>query len=217
MNRRKMSALDPLARQLTLSVEPPSLADTASDRERLVRALRPHLGDRTPAFALNALRGLGHAMRSGDWQVTVTLADVDDQPWIVHIEPGAVTERCLGLAVDVGTTTISMELVDLVTGEVLGTRLAYNDQRRFGADITSRLMHAEKRNGLAELHAAVLTTLNGLVDELTGAIGVTRQMIRAIACAGNTTMRASVTRCRSSTSTCSIRPARPCLPRHHCR
>lgn len=183
-----MNALDPLACQLTLTVESPSLADTASDRDRLVRALCQHLGDRTPGFALNALRSLGHALRNGDWQVTVTLVDMDDQPWIVSIEPGVVTDRCLGLAVDVGTTTVSMQAVDLATGEVLGTRLAYNGQRQFGADITSRLMHAEKHNGLAELREAVLTTLDGLVDELTGAIGVTRQVIRAVACAGNTSM-----------------------------
>lgn len=182
------NVLSPLARRLTLTVDKPSLADTASDRERLARALQMHLADRTPGFALNALRALGSALRKGEWQVTVTVVDVDDQPWIVDVEPGVVTERCVGLAVDVGTTTISMEVVDLATGEVLGTRLAYNDQRRFGADVTSRLMHAEKRNGLAELHAEVLTTLNHLVDELTGATGVTRQEIRAAACAGNTIM-----------------------------
>ena len=173
---------------MTLTVEPPSLADTASDRERLARALRPHLGDRVPAFTLNALRSLGHVLRAGDWQVTATVVDVDDQPWIVSVTPGVAADRCLGLAVDVGTTTISMEVVDLTTGEVLGAGLAYNGQRQFGMDITSRLMHAEKRDGLVELHAAVLTTLNGLVDELTGAIGASRQEIRAAVCAGNTTM-----------------------------
>lgn len=179
---------DPLARRLTLTVDRPSLADTVSDRERLVRALRTHLADRTPGFALNALRALGSALRKGEWQVTVTLVDMEAQPWVVSVEPGLVTDRCLGLAVDVGTTTVSMQVVDLATGEVLGTRLAYNGQRQFGTDITSRLMHAERRNGLAELHEAVLITLNGLVDELIGATGATRQEIRAAACAGNTSM-----------------------------
>ena len=180
--------LDPLARQLTLAVEPPSLADTASDRERLERAFRSHLGGQVPRFALSALRALGPTLRRGNWQVTVTLAEVDDEPWVIGVESGGAGRRCLGLAVDVGTTTVSMELLDLTTGETLGTRLAYNGQRAFGSDVTSRLMYAEKPGGLTELQETVVATLSALINELAGATGVDREEIRAVACAGNTVM-----------------------------
>ncbi len=177
-----------LARRLTVGVDPPTLADTASDRARLERALHPHLGGQAAHFTLSALRALGSALRRGNWQVTVTLAEVEGAPWIVAVEPGEARSRCLGLAVDVGTTTVSMELIDLVDGPSLGTRMTYNGQRAFGADVTSRLIHAEKPGGLAELHEAVVTTLNALIDHLTDETGTSRNDIWAVACAGNTIM-----------------------------
>lgn len=180
--------LDPLVRKLSLKVEAPSLDDTASDWERLQRALRLRFPERPLHINLDALLELGPALRRGNWQVTVTLAEVDGEPWVIVVEPGEAGGRCLGLAVDVGTTTVSMELLDLTTGKSLGTSQAYNGQRLFGADVTSRLMHAEKPGGLTELHETVLATLNELVDELTGAAGMAREEIWAVTCAGNTTM-----------------------------
>jgi uncharacterized 2Fe-2S/4Fe-4S cluster protein (DUF4445 family) len=180
--------LDPLVRKLSLKVEAPSLDDTASDWERLQRALRPRFPDRPLRINLDAMLELGPALRRGDWQATVTLAEVEDEPWVIRVGPGEVGGHCLGLAVDVGTTTVSMELVDLDTGDTVDTRLAYNGQRLFGADVTSRLMHAEKPGGLTELHETVLATLNELIDELTGAAGMAREDIWAVACAGNTIM-----------------------------
>jgi len=180
--------LDPLVRRLSLKVETPSLDDTASDWERLQRALRPRFPDRSLHINLDALLELGSALRRGGWQVTVTLAEVENEPWVIRVGPGEVGGRCLGLAVDVGTTTVSIELVDLDTGDTVDTRLAYNGQRLFGADVTSRLMHAEKPGGLTELHETVLATLNELIDELTGAAGMARKEIWAVACAGNTIM-----------------------------
>ncbi len=180
--------MDPLVRRLAITVELPSLTDTASDQDRLARALAPWLGGQTPRFALPALRDLGSALRRSDWHVTVSVADVDGTPWAVTVEPGQAAGRCLGLAIDVGTTTVSAEIVDLANGETLDVRLAYNGQRVFGADVTSRLMQAEKPGGLRELHDAVLATLTGLVEELVEAAAVERTDIHAVACAGNTVM-----------------------------
>jgi uncharacterized 2Fe-2S/4Fe-4S cluster protein (DUF4445 family) len=182
------TTLDPLVHRLTLTVPPPSLADTVSDRERLEGALYAHLPDARPRFTLTALQAAGPALRRGDWRATLTLADVEGQWWVTAIEPGESNRRCLGLAVDVGTTTVSMEVVDVVTGEVLGSRSAPNRQRQFGTDVTSRLIHAERPGGLDELHQAVLATLDGLAEELVSEAGVQRREIQAVVCAGNTIM-----------------------------
>lgn len=182
------NGMGPLVRRLAIMVEQPSLTDTASDQERLARALAPWQGGQTPRFALSALRELASALRSSDWHVTVSVVDVDGTPWVVTVEPGQAPGRCLGLAIDIGTTTVSAEIIDLVSGETLDVRLAYNGQRVFGADVTSRLMQAEKPGGLQELHDAILATLTELVDELVNATGVERTDIHAVACAGNTVM-----------------------------
>lgn len=182
------NGIGPLVRRLAITVEMPSLTDTASDQERLARAISPRLGGQTPRFALPALRDLGSALRKGDWQVTVSVADVDGTPWVVAVEPGPAAGRCLGLAIDIGTTTVSAEIIDILSGETLDVRLAYNGQRVFGADITSRLMQAERPGGLLELRDAILATLTELVKELVEATAVKRSDIHAVACAGNTVM-----------------------------
>jgi uncharacterized 2Fe-2S/4Fe-4S cluster protein (DUF4445 family) len=163
--------LDPLARRLAVSLDPPSLQDTASDQERLTRSLTPWLVSHTPRYTLPALRSLGRAVRTGGWQAAVTVADLDRTPWVMAVQPGQSAGRCLGLAVDVGTTTVAAELVDLANGATLAADQAYNGQKVFGADITSRLMQAEKPGGVQALHDALLATLDGLVTALATAAG----------------------------------------------
>ena len=180
--------LDPLARRLAVALDPPSLQDTASDQERLTRSLTPWLGGQTPRYALPALRSLGRAVRADAWQAVVTVADLDGTPWVMAVQPGQSAGRCLGLAVDVGTTTVAAELVDLASGATLAAEQAYNGQRAYGADITSRLMQAEKPGGVLALHDALLATLDGLTTALATAAGVERSDIHAVVCAGNTAM-----------------------------
>jgi uncharacterized 2Fe-2S/4Fe-4S cluster protein (DUF4445 family) len=179
----------PLVSTLVLTVSTPSLEDTASDCDRLGRVLAPKSPDgQAPRITLAALRSLSAALRQGGWQVSVELAEIDGEPWVIGVAPGASDGRYLGLAVDVGTTSLETELVDLATGEVLDTRLAYNGQRQFGTDITSRLLQAEKRGGVAALHAALVETLNGMIAQACRAADVAQEEIQALACAGNTTM-----------------------------
>ena len=181
--------LDALVRRVSLTIDPPSLGDTASDWERLARALRPHLDDRPLEPTLAALRDLGPALRRGEWRVAVTLADVGDAWRVVRVEPADAATRPLGLAIDLGTTTVVAELVDAETGAVLASRLAYNAQRQFGVDVTSRMMHAEKPGGLAALRQAALDTLNELIAALCAEARVEPRDIAAAVVAGNTIMQ----------------------------
>jgi len=164
--------LDALVRCVSVTIAPPSLGDTASDWERVARALRLHLDDRPPEPTLAALRDLGPALRRGEWRVAVTLADAGGAWRAVRVGPAGAVTRPFGLAIDLGTTTVVGELVDAETGAVLASRLAYNAQRQFGVDVTSRMMHAEKPGGLMALRQAALGTLNELVAALCAEAGV---------------------------------------------
>ncbi len=188
---------DALVQQILLTVEPPSLNDTASDWQRVERSLRAQLPDRPVALTLTALGDLGHALRQGDWQIVVTVADVGDAWRVIQIAPAHSVPRLLGLAIDLGTTTVVAELVDLTSGAVLGTRLAYNAQRDFGIDVTARMMHAEKLGGLLALREAVRRTVNDLIMSLCidGSTerspslgGIDAGQIAAVVIAGNTIM-----------------------------
>jgi uncharacterized 2Fe-2S/4Fe-4S cluster protein (DUF4445 family) len=186
--RMQQITQEPLIRRIDLTVPPASLEDTASDWERLVRAVRLLLPDRPIEATLAALREIGPALRQGGWQVKVTLADIGSAWRTVSVKPGFDTIPLLGLAIDLGTTTIVADLVDVETGQVLASKLAYNAQREFGTDVTSRMMYAEKTDGLATLRQEVVKTINKSIAELCVQARVESLLIQAAVIAGNTVM-----------------------------
>src|SRR5512139_512023 len=180
--------LEALVKQVSLTVEPPSLNDTASDWQRVERGLRAQLPDRPVAATLTALRDLGLALRVGAWQIVAAVADVGDAWRVVQIAPASSAPGPLGLAIDLGTTTVVAELINLASGKVLGTQLAYNAQRDYGIDVTARMMYAEKPGGLLALRQAIRRTLNDLITSLCIEAQVDVCQIAAVVIAGNAIM-----------------------------
>jgi uncharacterized 2Fe-2S/4Fe-4S cluster protein (DUF4445 family) len=171
--------LSPLCRRERLTVPPASIEEHYSDWLRLVRELGLPAG---PVSAeLPALRGLAEALRADEGRVTVQIAE-DGR--VFDVTAGHVGAPALGLAIDVGTTTVSVELVALNDGRVLASRSAYNGQICRGADIITRIDYARSAERLRELSRLVLETVNGLVDEMTEK----KEAIAAAFVVGNTTM-----------------------------
>lgn len=94
----------------------------------------------------------------------------------------------LGIAVDLGTTTLVAQLLDLRTGRVLAVRAALNPQAVYGSDVMSRVQFALAGQGTASLTDLVRGRIGALVGELTSAAGVGDAAIRDIAIVGNTVM-----------------------------
>lgn len=94
----------------------------------------------------------------------------------------------LGLALDIGTTTIVAALVDLASGDVLATASDYNAQLARGADIASRITAAESPGGVAHLHQLVLQTVNQLIGDMCESVGRSADEILHVVIAGNTVM-----------------------------
>lgn len=180
---------EPIIRRIDLTIPSASLEDTASDWERVKRAVRTLLPDRPLDPTLAALREVGPALRHGNWQVKVTLAETGNTWRAVSIKPGFDTSPLYGLAIDLGTTTIVADLVDVESGQVIVSQLAYNAQRDFGIDVTSRMIYAEKPDGLATLGHAAVKTVNELIAELCAKAQLERRFIQAAVVAGNTVMQ----------------------------
>ena len=179
---------DGLIKQVSLSVEPPSLNDTASDLERFQKNLSPLLDGRPLQTTLASLRDLGPALRGGEWQVVATLADMGDSWRLIRVDPTNHPSPVLGLAIDLGTTTVVAELIEVGTEKVLASRLAYNAQKEYGVDVTTRMMYAERPGGLSELRQVILTTMNEHVVALCAETNGRPEDIAAIVIAGNTIM-----------------------------
>jgi len=182
------SRLSPLFRYACLTVPPASIDEHYSDWLRLTRELT-RAGVPAPHSAgLDVLRGLAAALREQEGRVTVAVEEAEAGSRLPEIRPGHLGPRAFGLAVDIGTTTVAVQLVDLSDGRVLGTATTYNLQIRRGADIITRMEYARTPERLAELRGMVLETVNGLVREVSAGAGVGPEAIRAAFLAGNTTM-----------------------------
>lgn len=180
--------LKPLVRKFYLQLSPPSLADNIADIDRVSRELRQQVGWHSFDIHLGCLQNLASLLRENDWKITVTLVKTSIGYRIQAIEPGDTTARQYGVAVDVGTTTIVAQLVDLCSGEILGVQGTPNTQAGYGEDVISRMIYACGKGGLHPLHAAVIQDINDLIDKLVRDSGTSREEIGAVVAAGNTTM-----------------------------
>jgi uncharacterized 2Fe-2S/4Fe-4S cluster protein (DUF4445 family) len=184
-----LPTLDPLFQKVKLTVPPATLADSQDDAGRTLNALKQATGIDDARFTLEALNYLPKALRRGNWQVTLSLADVKGYTEITGVEPGFVEDRYYGLAVDIGTTTVVVQLVDLTDGRTVCVRGTYNKQAVYGDDVISRIIYAvENEGGRLEIQKAVVGTINELIDGMLRENNVPAADVRAAACAGNTTM-----------------------------
>jgi uncharacterized 2Fe-2S/4Fe-4S cluster protein (DUF4445 family) len=163
--------LDQTIRRVHLSLSPPSLEDQTDDLSRLLTALKQQAGFTNVSTPLPVLRKLGEVLRAGDWNVTAIL-DIHDlfdgryiEEWLVDLLPGHVPqeEPIWGAAIDIGTTTVTVWLVNLLTGQVEAQASEYNGQIKRGEDVISRIVYASKNGGASEMRNLVLETINQLL------------------------------------------------------
>ncbi len=181
--------LESRIRRIYLELNPPTLDDNISDYERIRRCL-DKMGFDASNLHMNflVLKKLPHALREGNWKITVSVFKVGAVLEILDIYPGDATRTRYGAAVDIGTTTVVVYLVDMATGRVIGSASSYNSQVKCGDDVITRIVYATERNGLPELQGLAVGNINSMLSELAVKNNVPPGMIDYIVVAGNTTM-----------------------------
>ncbi|MGO8945022.1 MAG: ASKHA domain-containing protein [Syntrophobacteraceae bacterium] len=174
-----------------LELPEPTSTDNLADTSRLVGFLRLKHDEHRLVLRLPVIRKIPGILREAGFKVTATL----DRPvfeggktHIVNIEPGDTTGRNFAIAVDIGTTTVYGQLIDLITGRVLAEHGDFNGQISYGEDVISRIIYAEKPGGLDTLNEVVIRTINRIIDHVIESSQVDRQQVSTITFAGNTTM-----------------------------
>ncbi len=157
-------------------------------------------GDQGPRLAhlhasLPLIRRIGRVMRDGSWQVTAFLElaqGQDGQPVarLLELLPGQVADDAplWGAAVDIGTTTVTLWLVNLLDGQVQVQTAEYNGQIARGEDVISRIIYASKNGGEGEMRQLVLSTINKLLARACQRAKVDPKEIFKVTVAGNSTM-----------------------------
>jgi uncharacterized 2Fe-2S/4Fe-4S cluster protein (DUF4445 family) len=173
--------LRPAVQKRYLELAEPSLADQASDLERVLA----QLDDLEPQAELSVLKTLGRTLREADYKVTAVV--VDDV--LIAVEPGDTTARRFGIAFDLGTTTVVATLLDLSTGTPAGVASTLNSQQPFGADVITRISATMMDPGaLDKLQNLARQTLAGLAQAVCAQGGVEPDEVYEVAVAGNATM-----------------------------
>jgi uncharacterized 2Fe-2S/4Fe-4S cluster protein (DUF4445 family) len=175
--------LRPAVQKRYLELAEPTLADQASDLERVLA----QLDDLEPRAELSVLKTLGRTLRAADYKVTAVV--VDDV--LIAVEPGDTTERRFGLAFDLGTTTVVATLLDLSTGTPVAVESMLNKQQPFGADVITRISATMMDPGaLDKLQQLAQESLAELARAVCAAGEVEPHEVYEVALAGNATMTA---------------------------
>ena len=187
-DQREVSYYHPLTRKFFLKLPSPNLNDTLPDQERLFREIKKKGEVSSLDINLQCLRKLPELLRQNKWELTVTLLKHNDTTKIIQVEPGDTSTNNFGIALDVGTTTVVAELVNLVTGKVLGSSGTYNKQISYGEDVITRIIFACTKNGFTPLNRAILENINHLIEQLVSENNISKEHITGIVAAGNPTM-----------------------------
>lgn len=159
--------------------------EPSGDVQRLLLALDVGWGLKNLKCDWPVLPELQVALRKGRWQVTVA---VYKDEWVIAVWPGFKRDA-FGLAIDIGSTTIAANLINLTNGEVIATDGIMNPQIRFGEDLMSRVSYVMMNPaGAKELTNTVREGINGLIESLAKAGGVELNEIVDATIAGNPIM-----------------------------
>lgn len=185
---------DQTVRRIHLTLTPPSMDDQTDDWSRLQTALRLQANINRVNVSLALLQTIGDVLRTGEWKATAVLEypleDLEQPVRLISLQPKHVDEYSplWGCAIDIGTTTVSVWLVDLVSGAVKVQVAEYNGQIARGEDVISRIMYANKNGGGNELRQRVLDTINGLIETACKRVNARPDDVAKATIAGNSTM-----------------------------
>jgi len=189
---------DQTVHRIHVGLTPPSMDDQMDDWSRLQTALRLQHGYENIICSLGLLQRMGNALREGDWNVTavVDIANViksdktNQAIRLIDLQPNLVDENSplWGTAIDIGTTTVTLWLVDLVSGQVKAQVAEYNGQIARGEDVISRIIYASKNGDGQDLRHRVLDTINTLLETACKRVKAKPEDVVKATIAGNSTM-----------------------------
>ncbi|MEG0855443.1 MAG: corrinoid activation/regeneration protein AcsV [Terrisporobacter sp.] len=172
-----------------IELDKPSLDDNISDVDRLERHVRQCAGIPGIDFRVDVLRKITKVLREEDFKVTLTYLKKKNKITILNIEAGNTEEKLYGLAIDIGTTSVVVCLVNLITNEVIEKASSGNSQIKYGADVINRIVFAVRKNNIELMRKAIVDdTLNPLMESIYEKTGVEKDNVVRVVLSGNTTM-----------------------------
>lgn len=177
------AGLQPAIRRVYLELPPPSLDDPRSDLDRIKVGLSEK-GLEAMRFSHDFMTRLARSVRAFNW--TFNLEYTEDLYAVAISAPEQIDRY--GLAVDIGTTTVVVYLVNYSDGSILDLGMTYNSQMRHGDDVITRIVYATEGGGLEDLRTAVVNDINDILTPMLEKNSISRDSIDSVVISGNTTM-----------------------------
>lgn len=172
-----------------VKMDPPTLDDTMPDNERLARALRRFLNIKRVRIPYSVLKRLPDILREENFSVKCVLRTTSDDMFVYDVIGKEEDVVIGGLALDIGTTTVSALIINMETGEIIAKASAGNGQIRFGADVINRIIESRKPGGNERLQKAIIEeTINPMIAEMCRNANFPKERIYRMCVASNTTM-----------------------------
>ena len=183
--KKRTFTINPAVKQYTIKLPAPTLEDARDDRRRLLDVLEEKEGLSGLTVDYPVLRTLPRTLRENDWLVTVSVWQGKE---VIRVESGEAPHT-LGIAIDIGTTTLAAFLCDLVTGELLSKASRMNPEIGYGEDVLARISYAmANEDGGEKLQRAMQDVVSELAAQMTGEIGRTPSEVDEMVLVYNTAM-----------------------------
>ncbi|MDO4299389.1 MAG: corrinoid activation/regeneration protein AcsV [Lachnospiraceae bacterium] len=174
---------------VAITMDVPSLDDTMPDNERLVWAVEAACGVSRVKLPFAVLKKLAGVLRASSFDVQCIIRRAEDKVEVLDILPAGAEAKVCGLAIDIGTTTVSALIINMLDGSILAKASAGNGQIRYGADVINRIIEQQKEGGRKKLQDAIIKeTINPLIHTMCQSAGLNTRQIYRMCVAGNTTM-----------------------------
>ena len=195
--------INPAVFKYYIELPPPTLDDNLSDLGRLMRELKNEHQLENISADYFLLRRLPHLLRDAEWRITVTIVYNPKGLKLIDVEAGDTRAKNYSIIIDIGTTTVQGQLLnlnashqaeersvidDLESELLIATDAKYNSQVRFGEDVITRIVYSQKGDGLNQLHREIIKDLNEIIDNLVTMGGIEKEQISHLVVAANTTM-----------------------------
>ncbi|MCK5350057.1 MAG: 2Fe-2S iron-sulfur cluster binding domain-containing protein, partial [Desulfobacula sp.] len=189
---KKLSGLvekiEPIVEKVPLQLDLPTMEDTVSDFDRLKRQLKKFGYDTSKMSSnIRVMRQLTESVRNDEWKVIASVLWKKCSSEIVDVSPANDQKKSFGMAVDLGTTSIVVYIVDMADGGILSAASGHNRQAACGDDVINRIVCSEK-DGVKKLKKMAISTINDLTKQAINSINADYKQIESIVISGNTTM-----------------------------
>jgi uncharacterized 2Fe-2S/4Fe-4S cluster protein (DUF4445 family) len=180
--------IEPIVEKISLQLDLPTMEDTVSDLDRLKRQLKKSGYDISKMSTnIRVMRQLTESVRDENFKVVASILWKKCSSEIVDVSPAQTLKQSLGMAIDLGTTSIVVYIVDMANGAILSAASGHNGQAACGDDVINRIVCSEK-DGVKKLQKMALSTINNLTKRAIDSIHADHKQIENIVISGNTTM-----------------------------